>query len=125
VTSIDEMMDTLELLQTGMRPERKGLAGVLDSGGQRAHMVDLAETVGVEFAAINETTAARLAAVLEPGLDPINPLDAWGTGNGSDDIYVESVLSLDPASRSSPWTCPGRTTRGCTPPRLRSPCTSA
>jgi acyl-CoA synthetase (NDP forming) len=95
VTSIDEMMDTLELLQTGMRPERKGLAGVLDSGGQRAHMVDLAETVDVEFAAINAATTARLAAVLEPGLDPINPLDAWGTGNGSDDIYVESVLALD------------------------------
>jgi acyl-CoA synthetase (NDP forming) len=94
-TSIDEMMDTLELLQTGMRPERRGLAGVLDSGGQRAHMVDLAETVGAEFAAINATTEARLAAVLEPGLDPINPLDAWGTGNASDDIYVESVLALD------------------------------
>jgi acyl-CoA synthetase (NDP forming) len=95
VTSIDEMMDTLELLATGMRPKRSGVAGILDSGGQRALMVDLAETVGVEFAAINEQTEARLAAVLEPGLDPINPLDAWGTGNGSDDIYVESVLALD------------------------------
>jgi len=94
-TSIDEMMDTLALLQGGMRPQRKGLAGVLDSGGQRAHMVDLAETIGVEFAAINEATTARLAAVLEPGLEPINPLDAWGTGNASDDIYVESVLALD------------------------------
>ncbi|MBW2287243.1 MAG: acetate--CoA ligase family protein [Deltaproteobacteria bacterium] len=94
-TSIDEMMDTLELLQTGMRPERRGLAAVLDSGGQRAHMVDLAETLGVEFAAISSATEARLAAVLEPGLDPINPLDAWGTGNASDDIYVESTLALD------------------------------
>jgi len=94
-TSIDEMMDTLDLLQTGMRPKRKGLAGVLDSGGQRAHMVDLAETLGVEFAAIGAATVAKLAAVLEPGLDPINPLDAWGTGNGSDDIFVESVLALD------------------------------
>lgn len=93
--SIDEMMDTLELLQTGMRPERRGLAGVLDSGGQRAHMVDLAETVGVEFAAIGEKTEARLAEILEPGLDPVNPLDAWGTGNDSDDIYVDSVVTLD------------------------------
>jgi acyl-CoA synthetase (NDP forming) len=94
-TSIDEMMDTLELLSTGMRPKRRGVAAILDSGGQRAHMVDLAETAGVEFAAINEATSARLAAVLEPGLDPINPLDAWGTGNGSDEIYVESTLALD------------------------------
>jgi acyl-CoA synthetase (NDP forming) len=94
-TSIDEMMDTLDLLATGMRPERRGVAAILDSGGQRAHMVDLAEVVGVEFAGIDETTEARLAAVLEPGLDPINPLDAWGTGNGSGDIYTESVLALD------------------------------
>ena len=95
VTSIDEMMDTLELLSTGMRPKRRGIAAVLDSGGQRAHMVDLAEALGVEFAPIDEATEARLAAVLEPGLDPINPLDAWGTGNASDDIYFESVLALD------------------------------
>jgi len=94
-TSIDEMMDTLDLLSTGMRPMRRGVAAILDSGGQRAHMVDLAESAGVEFAAINEATEARLAAVLEPGLDPINPLDAWGTGNASDDIYVESTLALD------------------------------
>jgi acyl-CoA synthetase (NDP forming) len=94
-TSIDEMMDTLDLLSTGMRPERRGVAAVLDSGGQRALMVDLAETVGVEFGEISATTTARLEAVLEPGLDPINPLDAWGTGNGADDIYVESVLALD------------------------------
>jgi len=95
VTSIDEMMDTLELLATGMRPERKGISAILDSGGQRAHLVDLGEAVGIEFAAIGETTQTRLAAVLEPGLDPINPLDAWGTGNGADDIYVECTLALD------------------------------
>ena len=94
-TSIDEMMDTLDLLSTGMRPKRRGVSAVLDSGGQRAHMVDLAEAIGVEFAAINKTTKSRLAEILEPGLEPINPLDAWGTGNGGDDIYVESTLALD------------------------------
>jgi acyl-CoA synthetase (NDP forming) len=94
-TSIDEMVDTLELLATGMRPARRGVSAVLDSGGQRAHMVDLAETVGLEFGQIDSATEARLEAILEPGLEPINPLDAWGTGNGSDDIYVESALALD------------------------------
>jgi acyl-CoA synthetase (NDP forming) len=95
VRSIDEMMDTLELLSTGMRPKRAGVAAILDSGGQRAHMVDLAETVGVQFGAISDSTEARLQAVLEPGLEPINPLDAWGTGNASDDIYIECSLALD------------------------------
>jgi len=95
VMSIDEMMDTLELLSTGMRPQRSGVSAILDSGGQRAHMVDLAETVGVEFGAISSTTEAQLQAVLEPGLEPINPLDAWGTGNASEDIYIECSLALD------------------------------
>jgi len=95
VTSIDEMMDTLELLAAGIRPDRRGVSAVLDSGGQRAHMVDLAESIGVEFGAINEATESRLQAILEPGLDPVNPLDAWGTGNGSDDIYIEASLALD------------------------------
>ncbi len=94
-TSIDEMMDTLELLSTGMRPNRRGVSAVLDSGGQRAHMVDLAEPIGVEFGKISEATESRLKEILEPGLEPINPLDAWGTGNGSDNIYVESSLALD------------------------------
>jgi acyl-CoA synthetase (NDP forming) len=58
-------------------------------------MVDLAETVGVEFGAISGATQTRLEAILEPGLEAINPLDAWGTGNAADDIYIESTLALD------------------------------
>lgn len=95
VTSIDEMIDTLELLSTGMRPKQSAIAALLDSGGQRAHMVDLAEAVGVEFGAIGSDTEARIQAVLDPGLDPINPLDAWGTGNSAEAIYTESLLALD------------------------------
>ena len=54
------------------------------------------EVVGVDVAAQKiDAIASGNAPVLEPGLDPINPLDAWGTGNGSDDIFVECVLALD------------------------------
>jgi acyl-CoA synthetase (NDP forming) len=94
-TSIDELIDAVELLATGMRPSTPYVSGLLDSGGQRALMVDLAETEGVEFAPITEKTTAKLAAVLEPGLDPINPLDAWGTGNASEDIYEQALRALD------------------------------
>ncbi|MDH5565206.1 MAG: acetate--CoA ligase family protein [Myxococcales bacterium] len=95
VRSIDEMIDTLELFATGMRPATPYVSALLDSGGQRALLVDLAEAEGVAFAPITEATSAKLAEVLEPGLDPINPLDAWGTGNGSANIYVESLQALD------------------------------
>ena len=95
VRSIDELMDTLELFATGMRPPTSGVSALLDSGGERALLVDLAAAEGVEFAAIGEATQARLRELLEPGLDPINPLDAWGTGNGAEEIYAESLRALD------------------------------
>jgi len=94
-TSIDELMDTLELFATGIRPRNRNVAALHDSGGQRALMVDLAERVGVEFAAIGSETEKRLAAVLESGLDPVNPLDAWGTGNDAEAIYEECLRALD------------------------------
>ncbi len=95
VKSLDEMMDTLELFSTGMRSRTPYVSALLDSGGQRALLVDLAEAEQVEFAAISEQTEAKLRAVLEPGLEPVNPLDAWGTGNGAEDIYLQSLLALD------------------------------
>jgi acyl-CoA synthetase (NDP forming) len=95
VTSIDELMDTLELFATGMRPPTSAVSALLDSGGERALLVDLAAAAGVEFAAIGEATVARLRELLEPGLEPINPLDAWGTGNGAEEVYAESLRALD------------------------------
>ncbi len=95
VTSIDELMDTLELFATGMRPPTAKVSALLDSGGQRALLADLAAAEGVEFAAIGAATQARLAELLEPGLEPVNPLDAWGTGNASEEIYAECLRALD------------------------------
>jgi len=93
--STDEMLDTLELFATGMRTKTHFVSAILDSGGQRALLVDLGEAEGVEFTPITEETQAKLSEVLEPGLDPVNPLDAWGTGNGADDIYAKSIQALD------------------------------
>jgi acetate---CoA ligase (ADP-forming) len=54
----------------------------------------------VPLAAISEATRDRLAAVLEPGLPPTNPLDAWGTGNDADQIFAACIQALldDPAT---------------------------
>jgi len=94
-TSMDELTDTLELFATGMRPCRTGVTALLDSGGQRALMVDLAEVEGVEFAAISDETKAALDEVLDPGLTAENPLDGWGTGNDADEIFSACLLALD------------------------------
>jgi acyl-CoA synthetase (NDP forming) len=105
--SIDEMMDTLELFGAGLRPPTDGIAAIHDSGGQRSLMVDLADAAGVEFAEISQQTTAKLEAVLEPGLLPINPLDAWGTGNGAEEIYADCLLALDadPATGLTIFAC--------------------
>jgi len=95
VRSPDEFLDTLELFATGMRTKTQFVSAILDSGGQRALMVDLGESEGVEFTPIAEETQQKLSEVLEPGLDPVNPLDAWGTGNGADDIYAKGIQALD------------------------------
>ncbi len=99
VATLDELADTCELL-AGRRAPPGGLAAIGDSGGERAHLLDLAERLRVPFATISEATRQRLAAVLEPGLPPTNPLDAWGTGNDADQIFATCIRALldDPAT---------------------------
>ncbi len=95
VKSPDEMMDTLELFARGFRTPTKYISSLHDSGGERGLLVDLAEQEHVQFAPINETTTKRLSEILEPGLAPVNPVDAWGTGNNYDKIYRDCLLALD------------------------------
>ena len=95
VRSLDEMMDTLELFGTGMRPSNSKLAAILDSGGERSLMVDLAEDIGVEFAELEPETIAKLEEILEPGVEAENPLDAYGTGNFFEEVYTGGIKALD------------------------------
>lgn len=95
VKSPDEMLDTLELFARGLRTPTKYISALHDSGGERGLMVDLAEQTGVCFAPLNAATTQRLSEILEPGLAPVNPVDAWGTGNDYASIYGECLLALD------------------------------
>jgi acetate---CoA ligase (ADP-forming) len=99
VATLDELADTCELL-AGRRAGPGALAAIHDSGGERAHLLDVAERLRVPLAELSETTRARLAAVLEPGLPATNPLDAWGTGNDADRIFAACIRALleDPAT---------------------------
>jgi acetate---CoA ligase (ADP-forming) len=94
VETLEEMVETLELLGAGRRAAPGGLASVHDSGGERAHLLDVAGAVGVPLAGISKDTRDRLAAVLEPGLPAVNPLDAWGTGAGYEGVFLESLEAL-------------------------------
>ncbi|MGH6718781.1 MAG: CoA-binding protein, partial [Alphaproteobacteria bacterium] len=76
VESVDELTATALLLSSPRRYVQGGLGAVLDSGGQRGMMLDLAAKIGVPVAPIAPATVAKLAQVLEYGLEPVNPVDA-------------------------------------------------
>jgi acetate---CoA ligase (ADP-forming) len=111
VSDFAEMADTLELFAAGRRaarpagpaltgtPAAAGIATVHDSGLERAHTVDLADELGVPFAVISEATKERLAGVLDPGLEPANPLDMWAGSRDAEQQVTESLAALadDPA----------------------------
>lgn len=83
VADMDELATALILLSKVPVPESAGDGGLVtlhDSGGERQLIIDLAERIGVPFAALSKATEQRLAAMLDPGLPPVNPLDAWGAG---------------------------------------------
>ncbi len=90
-----ELADTLELLCAGRRATAGGrLATVHDSGFERAHVADVAAATGVEFAALSATTKRRLADVLDPSLEPANPLDVWGTGRDAEELFTAALTTL-------------------------------
>lgn len=95
VENLERMCDTLELFtRNNRRAGPGGLASIHDSGGERAMMIDAAAEAGVRFADINEATRAKLEKQLDEGLPPVNPLDAWGTGNEADRVFIECLKAL-------------------------------
>ena len=98
---IDEMITTALLLANCNRVTSDGVASILDSGGMRELMIDLADDYGLRFAAISKETKARIADNLEYGLAADNPLDAMGAlGNNVEHTYYQCAKALidDPDS---------------------------
>ncbi|CAE6711321.1 acetate--CoA ligase family protein [Paraburkholderia nemoris] len=100
VNTLDELAATAALFSLDRPVGDGGVAAIMDSGGEREMIVDIADELGVPFAKISTETSAYLAAKLDPGLEPINPLDAWGTGHDFERVYGDCLTALvnDPAS---------------------------
>jgi len=94
VRSIDELVYTALLFNTYPKVGPGALSAIHDSGGERELFMDLAHDAGVPFARIGAKTVARLAARLEHGLPPVNPCDAWGTGNDAQEIFNDCFQAL-------------------------------
>src|SRR5215217_4051645 len=94
VGTLNEMADLVELLGSGRRAAPGGLAAILDSGGERAHLVDAAADLEVPLARPSEATLRDVATRLEPGRPAVNPLDAWGTDNDPYNIFLDCSRHL-------------------------------
>jgi acetate---CoA ligase (ADP-forming) len=94
VRSVDEMAAAMMLLPETGGLRAGGLAASLDSGGERGLLLDLASDNGVAFADLAPATVARLVAALDPGLEPVNPLDRWGTGRNYPQDFFDSFHAL-------------------------------
>ena len=100
-SDLDDLTDSLEMFSIGRRHvpgTGRGIATAHDSGAERVLVADVAERLGVRFATLAEPTLTRLAAVLDPGLVPMNPLDVWGRGTETVELFTEclSALADDP-----------------------------
>jgi acyl-CoA synthetase (NDP forming) len=107
VSDLSELIDTVELFAAPRRARSpasgidrlSGLAAVLDSGAERALLVDVAAEIGVEFAEISAATTRGLEERLDPGLVATNPLDVWGSGADTEELFggVLTTLAQDDA----------------------------
>ena len=77
-----------------------GMAALMESGGEREMLVDLADDLAVPFAQIGDHARAALAGHLDYGLEPVNPCDAWGTMDHYAETFAGCLAALvgDPDS---------------------------
>ena len=94
VYTLDELAATLLLFAQPRRAGPGALVSIHDSGGECELLTDLADDLDVPIAALEAPTRARLRAELEPGLQPVNPLDAWGTGRDAPGIFKRCFIAL-------------------------------
>ncbi len=94
VTDLAEFSDTLELFSAGRRAKRGGIATVHDSGAERALLADLAHDMGVEFAELAPDTLTTIGGMLDDGLAPTNPLDVWGTGADTRNLFGACLRAM-------------------------------
>ncbi|MEM7206984.1 MAG: acetate--CoA ligase family protein [Pseudomonadota bacterium] len=95
VNDIDELITTAYLFSFEFKIAGKQIASILDSGGLREMLVDLASDYGVELVSLSEQTKNQIQNELDVGLKADNPLDAMGALNKSVfDIYFNCAKAL-------------------------------
>jgi acyl-CoA synthetase (NDP forming) len=93
VRDMDEFTTALIMFAQPHEIPGGGLVTLHDSGGERQLLIDLARDMKVPLAELSESTTSRLESLLDPGLPPVNPLDAWGAGGPDSNQIMTGCLS--------------------------------
>jgi len=94
VRDMDELATAL-IMFAEMHPVGDGgLVSLHDSGGERQLMVDLADEFHVPLTRLGEATTRALAAVINPELPAVNPLDGWSRGGADAREQMIRALTL-------------------------------
>ncbi|BBY59501.1 acetate--CoA ligase family protein [Mycolicibacterium sarraceniae] len=96
VSDMAEFVDTIELFEAGRRrrPGSRAIATAHDSGAERALCADIAHELAVDFAELTRATLATLGELLDEGLTAGNPLDVWGTGADTRELFGGCLRAL-------------------------------
>ncbi len=106
VRDIDELITTAMLFASGRRPPASSIAAILDSGGMREQMMDLAVDYGVTFSEPGADSREHMRQYLDHGLQPDNPLDAMGAlGRNSEETFCECGKALLDQANTGLLTC--------------------
>ena len=101
VDDMDELATALILFAQPHQVGTGGLVSIHDSGGERQLLIDLADAQHVPLTQLTAASTAKLAALLDPGLLAINPLDAWSTGGPDYHVGMQqcfATLMSDPGA---------------------------
>ena len=92
---MDELIETAYLMTTlKSRPSAPGVGLMNVSGGEVAHACDVAESVGLTFPTLAESTLRDLASVLPSFATPSNPLDVTGAVFADPGLYPRCLAAL-------------------------------
>jgi acyl-CoA synthetase (NDP forming) len=92
---MDELIETACLMTTlKSRPSAPGVGLINVSGGEVAHACDVAESIGLTFPTLAETTLRILASMLPSFATPSNPLDVTGAVFADPGLYPRCLTAL-------------------------------
>ena len=94
--TIEDAVEALEYLVRVAPPKGPGIAVMTNSGAVSSLISESAARAGVELAALNTETKAKIAAALGPLANPANPLDTRSTVVTEAHTACMDALAADP-----------------------------